>query len=140
MNESLTPIRPFLVYDMHSTRLLFHNRGWLGDSDTHSPSLRPSPTPTRPRPHTHPQVMEARRYGLRRQASATEREPFSGVMAGMTCMLRQTAAGCPPVGICYCSRAAGDSVCTCECGHAQTYRKRTALHWGGGRVYENNAA
>lgn len=63
-------------------------------------------------PHpTSPQVMEARRYGLRRRASATEREAFSGVMAGMTCMLRQTAAGCPPVGICYRSRAAGDSVC-----------------------------
>lgn len=33
--------------------------------------------------------------------SATEREPFSGVMAGMTCMLRQTAAGCSAVWICY---------------------------------------
>ena len=48
-----------------------------------------------------PKVMETWRYRLRRQASATERGPFSGVMAGMTCMLRQTAAGCSAVWICY---------------------------------------
>lgn len=90
-------------------------------SPLHPQPLCPSP------PHTHPQVMEARRYGLRRRASATEREPFSGVMAGMTCMLRQTAAGCPPVEICYCSRTASDSVCACESGLAQTYR--AGLHY-----------
>lgn len=74
--------------------------GWLSDSNCNTT------TPPLPPP---PQVMEAWRYGLRRQASATEREPFSGVMAGMTCMLRQTAAGCSAVWICYHSHM-GDSV------------------------------
>lgn len=120
MFNAVNPCLPsgLFVPDMHSTMLLLHNGGWLVDSNTHRPSLLPLCHPS----HIHPQVMEARRYGLRRRASATEREPFSGVMAGMTCMLRQTAAGCPPVEICYCSRTAGDSVCAFECGRAQTYR------------------
>lgn len=53
--------------------------------------------------------MEAQSYGLRRRASASAREPFSGVMVGMTCMLRQTAAGCSAVWICYHSHM-GDSM------------------------------
>lgn len=76
----------------HIQLLCLQYGGWLGDSNCNLP-----------------QVMEAWRYGPRRQASATEREPFSGVMAGMTCMLRQTAAGCSAVWICYHSHM-GDSV------------------------------
>lgn len=83
------------------------------------------PSPPRPPSLFSPVgVMEARRYGLRRRASASAREPFSGVMAGMTCMRRQTAAGCSAVWICYHSHM-GDSMVhkTASVGHDKAERR-----------------